>query len=141
MPSHFAHSRHTHPLQQPPHPIPAPPLPPPCPQLAVEDHRWWWRSVMCGGSTALFIYAYCFYYWYARSDMNGERGGWTWTPGGKGWGDAGWGGDRVAHGAAMQERARWICRQMHGTDGTDGMRQVPPWRQGAPSSLLGCNCQ
>ncbi|PSC72630.1 phagocytic receptor 1b [Micractinium conductrix] len=40
-------------------------------QLAVEDHRWWWRSVMCGGSTALFIYAYCFYYWYARSDMNG----------------------------------------------------------------------
>ncbi len=20
-------------------------------QLAVEDHRWWWRSVMCGGST------------------------------------------------------------------------------------------
>ncbi|KAL4853449.1 Transmembrane 9 superfamily member 3 [Chlorella vulgaris] len=40
-------------------------------QLAVEDHSWWWRSVMCGGSTALFIYAYCFYYWYARSDMNG----------------------------------------------------------------------
>ncbi|KAI7835337.1 hypothetical protein COHA_010761 [Chlorella ohadii] len=40
-------------------------------QLAVEDHRWWWRSIMCGGSTALFIYAYCFYYWYARSDMNG----------------------------------------------------------------------
>ena len=20
-------------------------------QLAVEDHRWWWRSVLCGGST------------------------------------------------------------------------------------------
>ena len=20
-------------------------------QLAVEDHRWWWRSVQCGGST------------------------------------------------------------------------------------------
>ena len=20
-------------------------------QLAVEDHRWWWRAVMCGGST------------------------------------------------------------------------------------------
>ena len=20
-------------------------------QLAVEDHRWWWRSFMCGGST------------------------------------------------------------------------------------------
>ena len=20
-------------------------------QLAVEDHRWWWRSFVCGGST------------------------------------------------------------------------------------------
>ena len=20
-------------------------------QLAVEDHRWWWRSFICGGST------------------------------------------------------------------------------------------
>jgi transmembrane 9 superfamily member 1 len=20
-------------------------------QLAVEDHRWWWRSMLCGGST------------------------------------------------------------------------------------------
>ncbi|KAK9841340.1 hypothetical protein WJX74_004155 [Apatococcus lobatus] len=22
-------------------------------QLAVEDHRWWWRSFMCGGSTGM----------------------------------------------------------------------------------------
>ncbi|KAK3255051.1 Transmembrane 9 super member 2 [Cymbomonas tetramitiformis] len=40
-------------------------------QLAVEDHRWWWRSMMCGGSTGLFIYGYCFYYYFARSDMTG----------------------------------------------------------------------
>ncbi|CAI6001622.1 unnamed protein product [Closterium sp. NIES-64] len=40
-------------------------------QLAVEDHEWWWRSVLCGGSTALFIFGYCFYYYYARSDMTG----------------------------------------------------------------------
>jgi len=40
-------------------------------QLAVEDHQWWWRSILCGGSTGLFIYGYCFYYYYARSDMNG----------------------------------------------------------------------
>jgi hypothetical protein len=40
-------------------------------QLAVEDHRWWWRSVLCGGSTGLCIYAYCFYYFAARSDMSG----------------------------------------------------------------------
>ena len=23
-------------------------------QLAVEDHRWWWRSFLCGGSTGDF---------------------------------------------------------------------------------------
>uniref|UniRef100_A0A1D1XZ19 Transmembrane 9 superfamily member n=1 Tax=Anthurium amnicola TaxID=1678845 RepID=A0A1D1XZ19_9ARAE len=40
-------------------------------QLAVEDHEWWWRSVLCGGSTGLFIFLYCFYYYNARSDMSG----------------------------------------------------------------------
>ena len=25
-------------------------------QLAVEDHRWWWRAVMCGGSTGEHMY-------------------------------------------------------------------------------------
>ena len=40
-------------------------------QLSVEDHRWWWRSVLCGGSTAAFIYSYCFYYFHARSEMDG----------------------------------------------------------------------
>lgn len=40
-------------------------------QLAVEDHRWWWRSFLCGGSTAAFVYAYCAYYYLARSGMSG----------------------------------------------------------------------
>lgn len=40
-------------------------------QLAAEDHRWWWRSFLCGGSTGLFVYAYAFYYYSARSDMSG----------------------------------------------------------------------
>lgn len=40
-------------------------------QLAVEDHEWWWRSVVCGGSTGVFIFGYCFYYYFARSDMTG----------------------------------------------------------------------
>ncbi|MCO5595409.1 hypothetical protein L7F22_049451 [Adiantum nelumboides] len=40
-------------------------------QLAVEDHQWWWRSVLCGGSTGFFVLGYCFYYYYARSDMTG----------------------------------------------------------------------
>ncbi|GIL57276.1 hypothetical protein Vafri_12531 [Volvox africanus] len=40
-------------------------------QLAVEDHRWWWRSFLCGGSTGIFVYGYCFYYYFVRSDMSG----------------------------------------------------------------------
>ncbi|KAG6516170.1 hypothetical protein ZIOFF_026619 [Zingiber officinale] len=40
-------------------------------QLAAEDHEWWWRSFLCGGSTGLFVYAYCLFYYYARSDMSG----------------------------------------------------------------------
>ncbi|CAK9140254.1 unnamed protein product [Ilex paraguariensis] len=39
--------------------------------LAAEDHEWWWRSFLCGGSTGLFIYGYCFYYYFTRTDMNG----------------------------------------------------------------------
>ncbi|KAL0381156.1 UNVERIFIED_CONTAM: Transmembrane 9 superfamily member 2 [Sesamum angustifolium] len=40
-------------------------------QLVAEDHEWWWRSFLCGGSTGIFIYSYCLYYYYARSDMSG----------------------------------------------------------------------
>ncbi|KAI9118143.1 hypothetical protein K1719_010475 [Acacia pycnantha] len=40
-------------------------------QLAAEDHEWWWRSFLCGGTTGLFIYGYCLYYYHARSDMYG----------------------------------------------------------------------
>ncbi|XP_016676043.2 transmembrane 9 superfamily member 4 isoform X1 [Gossypium hirsutum] len=40
-------------------------------QLAAEDHGWWWRSFLCGGSTGLFMYAYCFYFYSAQSDMSG----------------------------------------------------------------------
>ncbi|XP_059430027.1 transmembrane 9 superfamily member 5-like [Corylus avellana] len=38
-------------------------------QLSVEDYEWWWRSVLCGGSTAIFMFGYCIYF-YARSNMN-----------------------------------------------------------------------
>jgi len=40
-------------------------------QLAAEDWRWWWRSLLCGGAAGLYIYAYCGYYFYARSNMSG----------------------------------------------------------------------
>ncbi|TYH70008.1 hypothetical protein ES332_D05G090100v1 [Gossypium tomentosum] len=39
-------------------------------QLSVEDHQWWWRSVFCGGSTAIFMFAYCIYF-YTRSSTSG----------------------------------------------------------------------
>ncbi|XP_027911788.1 transmembrane 9 superfamily member 5 [Vigna unguiculata] len=39
-------------------------------QLSVEDHEWWWRSVLCGGSTAIFMFGYCIYF-YVRSNMSG----------------------------------------------------------------------
>ncbi|XP_024926945.2 transmembrane 9 superfamily member 5 isoform X2 [Ziziphus jujuba] len=39
-------------------------------QLSVEDHEWWWRSVLCGGSTAIFMFGYGIYF-YLRSNMDG----------------------------------------------------------------------
>ncbi|XP_040994928.1 transmembrane 9 superfamily member 5-like isoform X2 [Juglans microcarpa x Juglans regia] len=38
-------------------------------QLSVEDHEWWWRSMLCGGSPAIFMFGYSIYF-YARSNMN-----------------------------------------------------------------------
>ncbi|KHN21147.1 Putative phagocytic receptor 1b [Glycine soja] len=32
-------------------------------QLSAEDHEWWWRSVLCGGSTAIFMFGYCVYFY------------------------------------------------------------------------------
>ncbi|XP_016442168.2 transmembrane 9 superfamily member 3-like isoform X1 [Nicotiana tabacum] len=40
-------------------------------QLAAEDHEWWWRSFLCGGSTGLYLFGYSFYYYFLRSDMSG----------------------------------------------------------------------
>ncbi|KAH6796965.1 Endomembrane protein 70 protein family [Perilla frutescens var. hirtella] len=40
-------------------------------QLAAEDHDWWWRSFLYGGSSGLYIYGYCLYYYYAHSGMSG----------------------------------------------------------------------
>ena len=40
-------------------------------QLAIEDHRWWWRALFSGGSTGFFVFAYCFFYYFERSSMFG----------------------------------------------------------------------
>ncbi|CAL9214169.1 unnamed protein product [Arabidopsis halleri] len=39
-------------------------------QLSGEDHEWWWRSILCGGFSAVFMYAYGVLF-YLRSDMTG----------------------------------------------------------------------
>ncbi|RDA95198.1 hypothetical protein CP533_1872 [Ophiocordyceps camponoti-saundersi (nom. inval.)] len=28
-------------------------------QLCAEDHRWWWRSFMAGGGSAVWVFGYC----------------------------------------------------------------------------------
>ncbi|CAM9774339.1 unnamed protein product, partial [Chrysoparadoxa australica] len=40
-------------------------------QLTREDHQWWWRSFLYGGSTGFFIYVYSFFYFFQRSSMDG----------------------------------------------------------------------
>ncbi|XP_048234492.1 transmembrane 9 superfamily member 5 isoform X2 [Ricinus communis] len=39
-------------------------------QLSAEDHQWWWRSVLCGGSPAIFMFGYSIFF-LARSSMSG----------------------------------------------------------------------
>jgi len=40
-------------------------------QLSMEDHRWWWHSLLSGGSTGIFIYVYAIFYYLYRSKMSG----------------------------------------------------------------------
>ncbi|KAJ4846753.1 hypothetical protein Tsubulata_010238 [Turnera subulata] len=39
-------------------------------QLSFEDHEWWWRSLLRGGSVAIFMFTYCIYF-FAKSNMKG----------------------------------------------------------------------
>ncbi|XP_021909876.1 transmembrane 9 superfamily member 2-like [Carica papaya] len=40
-------------------------------QLAVGNHQWWWRSFLYGGSVALYVYGYCFFYYFSSSEWSG----------------------------------------------------------------------
>eukprot|EP00794_Sanderia_malayensis_P011974 gene11974-13211_t len=40
-------------------------------QLSAEDYRWWWRSVICAGSTGVFVFIYSIYFFLNRSNMFG----------------------------------------------------------------------
>eukprot|EP00657_Telonema_sp_P-1_P010996 TRINITY_DN573_c0_g1_i1.p1 TRINITY_DN573_c0_g1~~TRINITY_DN573_c0_g1_i1.p1 ORF type:complete len:480 (+),score=143.35 TRINITY_DN573_c0_g1_i1:198-1637(+) len=44
-------------------------------QLTGEDHRWWWRSFVMGTAPGCFLYAYCFLFYFQRSNMNGLHQG------------------------------------------------------------------
>lgn len=39
-------------------------------QLCSEDYRWWWRSLVTSGSTAIYVFLYaCFYFYRLESNM------------------------------------------------------------------------
>lgn len=38
-------------------------------QLCAEDYRWWWRSLLAPGATALYVFVYSIYY-FARLQSN-----------------------------------------------------------------------
>lgn len=40
-------------------------------QLCNEDYNWWWRSFMCSGSCALYIFLYSIWYLTKELDIEG----------------------------------------------------------------------
>lgn len=40
-------------------------------QLAAEDYRWWWRSVITSGSAGIFVLIYAIFFYMKRSNMSG----------------------------------------------------------------------
>lgn len=40
-------------------------------QLSIEDHEWWWRSILTGGATSFYVVLYCFYFLVTESQMTG----------------------------------------------------------------------
>jgi len=41
-------------------------------QFAMEDYRWWWRSLLGGASTGLFVSVYAMCYFLYRSETSGD---------------------------------------------------------------------
>ncbi|KEP61345.1 UNVERIFIED_CONTAM: endomembrane protein 70 subfamily protein [Hammondia hammondi] len=39
--------------------------------LNAEDHRWWWRSFLSGGSVSLYFFLHCVYYFFTSTRMHG----------------------------------------------------------------------
>lgn len=40
-------------------------------QLCAENYNWWWQSFMVGGGSALWVFAYCVYYYMFKLHISG----------------------------------------------------------------------
>jgi Endomembrane protein 70 len=40
-------------------------------QLALEDYRWWWNSLLYGGSVGAWVFAYSMFYYFLQSPLEG----------------------------------------------------------------------
>ncbi|KAH6659477.1 endomembrane protein 70 [Truncatella angustata] len=40
-------------------------------QLCSENYHWWWQSFMVGGGSALWIFLYCIWYYFAKLHISG----------------------------------------------------------------------
>lgn len=38
-------------------------------QLCSEDYRWWWRAYATSGASAVYLFAYSFFYFYTKLDI------------------------------------------------------------------------
>lgn len=36
-----------------------------------QDHRWWWQSFITGGSSAVWVFMYCVWYYFAKMQIQG----------------------------------------------------------------------
>ena len=36
-----------------------------------QNHRWWWQSFITGGSSAIWIFMYCIWYYFAKLNLQG----------------------------------------------------------------------
>jgi transmembrane 9 superfamily protein 2/4 len=44
-------------------------------QLCAENYHWWWQSFFVGGSSAVWIFAYCAWYFFTRLHIQGFLSG------------------------------------------------------------------
>jgi len=40
-------------------------------QLCAENHNWWWRSFLVGGSSSVWVFAYCVWYYFFKLNITG----------------------------------------------------------------------